>query len=106
LHEQKSQAFGKSSVSYQPITGRQRFNWFVRSTIGPESLAAGMFTAGFGTAINRPQEYGTHWDGYAKRYGIRFTGISTGNAMEAAFGSLWGEDPRYFRATGQSFRGG
>ena len=25
--------------------------------------------------------------------------------MEAAFGSLWGEDPRYFRATGQPFKG-
>jgi hypothetical protein len=105
LHAQTSQAFGNSSRSYQPITGRQRLNWFVRSTIGPESLVAGMFTAGFGTAINRPQEYGPHWDGYAKRYGMRFTGISTGNAMEAGFGSLWGEDPRYFRATGQSFKG-
>jgi hypothetical protein len=36
---------------------------------------------------------------------MRFTGIATGNAMEAAFGSLWGEDPRYFRATGQSVKG-
>jgi hypothetical protein len=105
LPEQSLQAFGNSTVSYQPITGRQRLNWFVRSTIGPESLVAGMFTAGFGTALDRPSEYGPHWDGYAKRYGMRFTGISTGNAMEAALGSLWGEDPRYFRATGESFKG-
>jgi hypothetical protein len=94
-----------SASTYQPITARLRFKWFAQSTIGPESLAAGLFSAGFGTAINRPTEYGPHWDGFAKRYGMRLTGISTGNAMEAAFGSLWGEDPRYFRATGQPFRG-
>jgi len=105
LRDQKSQAFGNSSVSNQPITNRQRLKWFVRSTVGPESLTAGLFTAGFGTGLDRPREYGPHWDGYGKRYGMRFTGIATGNAMEAAFGSLWGEDPRYFRATGQSVKG-
>ncbi len=105
LHAQKSQAFGNSPVSYQPITNRQRLNWFVRSTVGPESLTAGLFTAGFGTGLDRPREYGPHWEGYGKRYGMRFTGIATGNAMEAALGSLWGEDPRYFRATGQSVKG-
>jgi hypothetical protein len=104
-HEQTSQAFGNAPVSHQAITGRQRLNWFVHSTVGPESLTAGLFTAAFGTALNRPREYGPHWEGYGKRYGMRFTGIATGNAMEAALGSLWGEDPRYFRATGQSVKG-
>ncbi len=105
LHGQKPQAFGNSPVSRPPITNRQRLNWFVRSTIGPESLTAGLFTAGFGTGMDRPREYGPHWEGYGKRYGMRFTGIATGNAMEAALGSLWGEDPRYFRAAGQSVKG-
>lgn len=91
--------------SYQPITARERFKWFVHSTVGPESLAAGLFSAGFGTAVNRPSEYGPHWDGFAQRYGMRLTGISTGNAREASLGSLWGEDPRYFRATSQPFKG-
>lgn len=91
--------------SYQSITGKQRFQWFTRSTVGPESLAAGLFSAGFGTAINRPNEYGPHWNGFGKRYAMRLTGISTGNAIEAGLGSLWGEDPRYFRAAGQPFKG-
>ena len=86
---------------YQPITGRQRINWFTRSTIGPEGLAAGLFSAGFGTALNHPREYGPHWEGFGKRYGMRLTGVSTGNAMEAGLGALWGEDPRYFRAAGR-----
>lgn len=102
---QAANAFATKPVSYQPITVKQRLHWFTRSTIGPESLAGGLFTASFGTAINRPREYGPHWEGFGKRYGMRFTGIATGNAMEASLGALWGEDPRYFRATGQSFKG-
>jgi hypothetical protein len=95
-----------SARSYQPITGVQRFAWFAESTVGPESLAAGLFSAGWGTAFNRPREYSTHWEGFGKRYGMRLTGISTGNAMEAGLGSLWGEDPRYFAAAaGQPFNG-
>jgi hypothetical protein len=99
------QAASPAVISYRPISGRERFTWFAQTTVGPESLAAGLFSAGFGTGINRPNEYGPHWDGFGKRYGIRFTGTSTGNAMEAAIGSLWGEDPRYFPATGQPFKG-
>jgi hypothetical protein len=103
--DQPAMSFAKGLTSYQPITGRQRLNWTVESTIGPVSLAAGAFSAGFGTAMNRPREYGPHWDGFGKRYGMRFTGIATGNLMEASLGALWGEDPRYFRATGQSVKG-
>lgn len=84
-----------NSPSYVAITPRQRFDWFVERTIGPPTLVAGLFVAGFGTARDRPKEYGPHWEGYGKRYGIRLTGISTGNAMEASIGAIWGEDPRY-----------
>jgi hypothetical protein len=90
---------------YSPITGKQRLGWFVGSTIGPETLAAGVFTSAWGTALNRPKEYGGSWPGFGKRYGLRLTGVSTGNAMEAALGAIWGEDPRYFRSYAQSLKG-
>jgi hypothetical protein len=85
-------------VPYQPMTGGQRLKWFVNSTVGPETLAVGIFSAGLGTARNSPKEYGGSWEGFGKRYGMRLTGTSTSNAMEAGFGAAWAEDPRYFRA--------
>lgn len=99
--------FGTPPVAgYKPITGGERMKWFVVSTVGPTSLlAAGPFSAAIGTALDRPKEYGPHWDGFGSRYGMRLTGISTGNAIEAGLGSLWGEDPRYFRSTGSGVGG-
>src|SRR5713226_1690421 len=75
------------NAPYQPITDSQRMKWFLQSTIGPQSLAAGIFSAGFGTALNAPKEYGGTWEGFGKRYGMRLTGVSTGNAIEAGFGA-------------------
>jgi hypothetical protein len=92
-------------ATYQPLSGDARVKWFVHETIGPKGLlVAGPISAGWGTLFNWPREYGPHWDGFAKRYGMRLTGVSTGNAMEAGLGALWGEDPRYFRAVGQPFK--
>ncbi|HEY1468924.1 MAG TPA: hypothetical protein VGF61_07755 [Candidatus Acidoferrum sp.] len=88
---------------YRPITGGQRMRWIACSTLGPESLLAGIWSAGIGTARDSPPEYGPHWGGFGDRYGMRLTGISTSNVMEAGFGAIWGEDPRYFRAAGQPF---
>lgn len=88
-----------------PITGEQRIDWFVYSTIGPGSQFGGVISAGWGTLFDEPHEYGTHWLGFGKRYGMRLTGLATSNAMEAGLGAIWGEDPRYHRAVGESFGG-
>ena len=73
-----------------PIDAEGRMKWFVRSSVGPASLAGGVISAGWGTMLNSPREYGPHWDGFGKRYGMRLTGVVTGNAMEASLGAVWG----------------
>jgi hypothetical protein len=85
---------------YETVTGAERLQWFAVSTVGPQSLAAGVLSSGWSTAFNNPPEYGPNWTGFGKRYGMRLTGVSTGNAIEAGLGAAWGEDPRYFRAKG------
>lgn len=87
-----------TNSSYAPITPEQRLDWYMLSTAGLQSLAiAGPISAGWGTALDRPHEYGPHWEGFAKRYGVRLSGVAIGNGLEAGLGSIWGEDPRYFR---------
>jgi len=86
--------------TYTPITPGQRFRWIVNGTLGAPNLAAGVVLAGIATAGNSPEEYGPHWDGFGKRYGLRLTASATQGVLEASIGSMWGEDPRYFRTTG------
>lgn len=87
-----------------PFTAEERFKWVALAAVGPKNLAAGVVVAGIQTWRNDPEEYGPHWDGYAKRYGARLAIGGTINTMEAGVGALWGEDPRYFRAAGQPFK--
>jgi hypothetical protein len=90
------EAVPKSVAEYKSISAEGRLRWFARSTAGGTSLMGGLFSSALGTALDTPSEYGSHWDGFGKRYGMRLTGISTGNAIEATLGTAWGEDPRYF----------
>ena len=83
------------------ITAQERLGWILKTTLGPKNLSAGLFVSGWSTWHNEPPEYGPHWDGYAKRYGLRLSVGGTSNVIEAALGSVWGEDPRYKRADGQ-----
>jgi hypothetical protein len=83
------------------INTQDRLNWILRSTLGPKNLFAGFFVSGLSTWHNEPKEYGPHWEGYGKRYGLRLSVGGTSNVIEAALGSVWGEDPRYKRAQGQ-----
>lgn len=94
-----------SSSAPEPITAKERAKWALEGTFGPASLTGGIISAGWGTLLNRPREYGPHWDGFGDRYGMRLTGIATSNAMEAGLGAIWGEDPRYVRASGENFGG-
>ena len=86
---------------YKPATTQDKLRWFVSSTVSPSRLLiVGPISAGWGTLRDVPSEYGTHWDGFGKRNGMRLTGVATGNLIEATLGSAWGEDPRYFRLGG------
>lgn len=91
-------------ANYGPPTVTDRVKWFALTTAGSLSLlAVGPLSSGWGTMLNKPKEYGPHWEGFAERYGVRLTGLSTGNAMEAGLGALWGEDPRYFPSPTHGF---
>jgi len=89
---------------YRPLTPRENLRWFTANTIDPANLAGGIFEAALGTAPNRPKEYGPHWGGFARRYGIGMSQSVTGNAIEAGGCLILREDPRYFRAPDRPFK--
>ena len=88
---------------YEPITGTQRVGWVLKNTVEPQRLLGDAVYAGVETAENDPHEDGPHWDGFGKRVGILLAGAAVSNTMEATLGSLWGEDPRYFRVPDETF---
>jgi len=93
-----------AQAPYEPISGKQRVEWVALQTFGPESLMVGVWTAGLGTARDKPPEYGPHWEGFGKRYAMRFSGVAASNTIEAGLGALWGEDPRYVRNANLPFK--
>lgn len=93
------------SEHYEPITPRQRVRWFINSTIGPQHVAGEIFLAACGTGLDRPNEYGPHWGGFADRFGIGMAGSATENAIETSVGLIHREDPRYFPVPKQPFKG-
>ena len=93
-------------ANYKPVTGPKRFKWFVKATAGPSSLfLSGPLSAALGTVTNSPGEYGPHWAGFGKRYGMRLTGVSTGNAMEASLGANLGGRPALLSLAKLGLRG-
>jgi len=95
-----SSSNSSSSDALPPITGAERIQWAVRRTIGTGAL----FSAAWGTLFDVPREYGTHWQGFGERYGIRLSALAVSNSTEAGLGAIWGEDPRYIRDAGAPFK--
>jgi hypothetical protein len=96
-------ASSSSSDARAPITARERINWVVKGTIGPESIVGELFGAGWDTLFDTPKFYGTHWEGYGDRMGMSVAGNAVSNTLEAGIGAIWGEDPRYARDPGAPF---
>jgi hypothetical protein len=87
------------------ITGAQRVAWAAESSVGWPSLLYGILPAGVNTARNQPFEYGTHWEGFGDRYGMRLAGLAVSDTMEASLGGFWHENPRYKPEPEKSFGG-
>lgn len=87
---------------YKPLTREERVEWFTKSSVGPVSALTVLMSAGIDTARDSPEEFGPHWGGFGKRIGYRFADRVVTNAMEISVGSIWGEDPRYFRVPERS----
>ena len=96
---------GSWSENADEMSGDQRVIWAAESSVGWSSLLYGVIPAGVGTALNHPREYGTHWEGFGDRYGMRLAGLAVSTTMEASLGAIWHENPRYKPEPEKSFGG-
>lgn len=90
---------------FEPITPEQRLKWFANAAVGPSNTLGSLIAASVDTWRNSPSEYGPHWAGYGKRFGLRSSGRAMESGLEAGLGAIWGEDPRYFRVPEKPFMG-
>lgn len=86
------------TTAYLPITWRGRAKWMVSATVGPRALGAGVISSAWFTGWNSPPEWGGGVAGFGRRLLDRQIESGISNVIEAALGSVWGEDPRYLRS--------
>ncbi|HEY3439821.1 MAG TPA: hypothetical protein VGK29_03680 [Paludibaculum sp.] len=84
-------------------TSEDRVDWWAESTLGPTSWLTGGFSSGWSTIWNNPKEWKRSPEGFGRRLATRTANVSISNAIDAGFGAIWGEDPRYRRRGSGSF---
>ena len=83
---------------YTPLTPRQKWGLFVRSSLDPFNLANAAIGAGFSQVGNKTPQYGVGAGAYGARYGAALADLSTQNMFSAGvLACLLHQDPRYFR---------
>ncbi len=85
-------------VTYSPITSSERAAWVAGEIASPGALSSAAFTSAWMTKGNRPKEWSRSARGYGRRFGDAQAATAISSSIEAGLGSLWGEDPRYFRS--------
>jgi hypothetical protein len=84
---------------YRPPSALQREKWVVEGIAGGRGLGVGALATSWQTGWNTPQEWGRTLAGSDKRFLAREADVAISNTIEAGLGALWGEDPRYIRAS-------
>lgn len=64
----KSPVLNSSSPDYVRPDAAARRKRFIKSTIGPVAIGRMVFNAGYSTWANSPEEWGTKWEGFGRRF--------------------------------------
>ena len=90
--------------AYQPLTGKQRWNLYVREAF----WSPGTFFRAAGPALgthlnNKPPEWGQGTAGYSRRLANRFSRFALQETYEAAGAAVLQHEVRYLRGTRSGF---
>jgi hypothetical protein len=90
-----------SAVNPAPLTGREKFHFYLRSTCGPFPVLASLAGSGIRQAWDSVPEWGQGMEGYGKRVSSSLAQKAVKGSIHLGIASLLHEDPRYF-ASGRS----
>lgn len=97
-------AAGAGQSSYQPLTGKERWNLYLRDAF----WSPGVFFRAAGPALgaqlnNEPAAWGQGMEGYSKRFANRFGRFALQETYEAAGAALLQHEVRYMRSKRSGF---
>jgi hypothetical protein len=84
-----------SPVRYAPMSGRDKWNYYLKITYGPTPIGFSIFGAGLKQARPSVPEWGGGMEGYAKRFGSSFGQRVINRSIRLGLNGLLREDPRY-----------
>ncbi len=84
-------------------TRRERFNRYVKSTVGPSSLVGSAITAGIDQWRDHPDEWEQGAKGYGKRYASDFARNGIQQTVVYGLDSALGLDTKFRRSTRKGF---
>lgn len=86
----------------QQLTGKQQFEQYLMSTIGPVPLIGEAAGSAINHWTNTPEEYGQGWGAFGKRYASNLGYNAVRQTVGYGLGAVFHEDNRYFasRKTG------
>lgn len=85
-------------LSFTPMTGREKFSYYVHATFGPVAVGRTVLSSGLAQARNSNPEWGQGMEGYGKRFASKFGQKVIKRSIQHGLGALLREDPRYFHS--------
>jgi hypothetical protein len=85
---------------YVPLSGRQKFNIFLKSTHSPYTFFSAAFGATLAQAEGQQYGYGGGMEGWGKRFGASLADTEARRFIQSfALSTALHQDPRYFHST-------
>ncbi len=80
---------------FQPLTGSERFNYYLHHTFGPLAIARSTVWSGINQAADTPSEWGQGMKGYGRRLADKLGQHAIKDSIQDGMAALFHEDPRY-----------
>lgn len=87
-----------TAPGYVSMTQGERFRYYVKHMLSPESFVRSAAAAGINQALNTPHEWGQGAEGYGRRFASSYGGHIVESTVQYGMAAALHEDDRYFRS--------